>query len=627
MFFLFFDVGTCLSQCHVVPLRAYLKRVCIKYNIIKTMKTFLKNTLACLLALFLFAIIATIISLVSIAGMATSGSMTSSLKENTILRINLGGVLEEQTQDNPLSFLMNNGEESIAGLKTLTEAIEKAKENDKIKGIYIENATMSGTPATVEELRQALVKFKASGKFIIAYSDIYSQSGYYISSVADKIMLNPEGTLDWHGLASEPMFFKDALAKIGVKMQVFKVGTFKSAVEPFTNTEMSEANREQVTAFLGSIWKNLVADVSKSRGINVEELNALADGFTGLHATSELLKANLVDSMVYLDEVKAYLKQKMDLKEDKALRLISPQEMATTEVPEYKEQDDKVAIYYAVGDIVWTLSKSLNEANPQIVGTKVIDDLRALREDKDIKAVILRINSGGGSAYASEQIWREIELLKEEKPVVVSMGGMAASGGYYIASGANKIYAEPMTLTGSIGIFGMFPDPSELLTQKIGVKFDVVKTNALSDFGSMSRPINANEGELMQAMIERGYETFVGRVALGRKMSTENVKAIAEGRVWTGEQALGIKLVVKLGNLNDAIKAAAKLAKVEKYSIVNYPEPTPWYQSILSNSKSGYLDAELRDILGEYYTTFSLLRNIKQQDRLQMRLPFEPNIH
>ncbi|MBP5381130.1 MAG: signal peptide peptidase SppA [Bacteroidaceae bacterium] len=591
------------------------------------MKTFLKNTLACLLALFLFAIIATIISLVSIAGMATSGSMTSSLKENTILRINLGGVLEEQTQDNPLSFLMNNGEESIAGLKTLTEAIEKAKENDKIKGIYIENATMSGTPATVEELRQALVKFKASGKFIIAYSDIYSQSGYYISSVADKIMLNPEGTLDWHGLASEPMFFKDALAKIGVKMQVFKVGTFKSAVEPFTNTEMSEANREQVTAFLGSIWKNLVADVSKSRGINVEELNALADGFTGLHATSELLKANLVDSLVYLDEVKAYLKQKMDLKEDKALRLISPQEMATTEVPEYKEQDDKVAIYYAVGDIVWTLSKSLNEANPQIVGTKVIDDLRALREDKDIKAVILRINSGGGSAYASEQIWREIELLKEEKPVVVSMGGMAASGGYYIASGANKIYAEPMTLTGSIGIFGMFPDPSELLTQKIGVKFDVVKTNALSDFGSMSRPINANEGELMQAMIERGYETFVGRVALGRKMSTENVKAIAEGRVWTGEQALGIKLVDKLGNLNDAIKAAAKLAKVEKYSIVNYPEPTPWYQSILSNSKSGYLDAELRDILGEYYTTFSLLRNIKQQDRLQMRLPFEPNIH
>ncbi|MBR4757269.1 MAG: signal peptide peptidase SppA, partial [Bacteroidaceae bacterium] len=518
-------------------------------------------------------------------------------------------------------------EESIAGLKTLTEAIEKAKENDKIKGIYIENATMSGTPATVEELRQALVKFKTSGKFIIAYSDIYSQSGYYISSVADKIMLNPEGTLDWHGLASEPMFFKDALAKIGVKMQVFKVGTFKSAVEPFTNTEMSEANREQVTAFLGSIWGNLVADVSKSRGISIEELNTLADGFTGLHATSELLKANLVDSLVYLDEVKAYLKQKMELKEDKALRFISPQEMATTEVPEYKEQDDKVAIYYAVGDIVWTPSKSLNEANSQIVGTKVIDDLRALREDKDIKAVVLRINSGGGSAYASEQIWREIELLKEEKPVVVSMGGMAASGGYYIASGANKIYAEPMTLTGSIGIFGMFPDPSELLTQKIGVKFDVVKTNALSDFGSMSRPINANEGELMQAMIERGYETFVGRVALGRKMSTENVKAIAEGRVWTGEQALDIKLVDKLGNLNDAIKAAAKLAKVEKYSTVNYPEPTPWYQSLLSNSKSGYLDTELRDILGEYYTTFSLLRNIKQQDRLQMRLPFEPNIH
>ena len=558
--------------------------------------------------------------------MATDG-MTASVKENTVLRINLGGVLGEQSQDMPFASLLGGKQESVPGLQTLTEAIKRAKANKKVKGIYLENAVLSGTPATVQELREALVEFKKSGKFIIAYSDNYSQSGYYISSVADKIMLNPEGMIDWHGLASELMFFKDALAKVGVKMQVFKVGTFKSAVEPFTSTEMSEANREQVTSYLNGIWQQMLADVSTSRNISIDKLNTMADEYVGLHPASYTVDANLADTLTYMDGVKAYLKGKMGLDEDKSLTFISPQEMATAEVPEYKEEEDEIAIYYAVGDIVQSANGMSSGNSPQIVGEKVIDDLRALREDDDVKAVVLRVNSGGGSAYASEQIWREVELLKAEKPVVVSMGGMAASGGYYISSGANKIFAEPTTLTGSIGIFGMIPEASELVTQKIGVKFDVVKTNALSDMGSMSRPMNEEEGALMQAMVERGYETFTGRVAMGRKMPIEKVKEIAEGRVWTGKQAKDLGLVDQLGNLEAAIKAAAKLAKVEKYNTTNYPAPQPWFQTLLNDKKSGYLDAEMRNMLGEYYTTFSLIRNIRLQDRLQMRLPFEPNIH
>lgn len=591
------------------------------------MKSFLKYTLASLLALVLFVVVSTIISLVSLAGMMATDGMTASVKENTVLRINLGGVLGEQSQDMPFASLLGGKQESVPGLQTLTEAIKRAKANKKVKGIYLENAVLSGTPATVQELREALVEFKKSGKFIIAYSDNYSQSGYYISSVADKIMLNPEGMIDWHGLASELMFFKDALAKVGVKMQVFKVGTFKSAVEPFTSTEMSEANREQVTSYLNGIWQQMLADVSTSRNISIDKLNTMADEYVGLQPASYTIDANLADTLTYMDGVKAYLKGKMGLDEDKSLTFISPQEMAMAEVPEYKEEEDEIAIYYAVGDIVQSANGMSSGNSPQIVGEKVIDDLRALREDDDVKAVVLRVNSGGGSAYASEQIWREVELLKAEKPVVVSMGGMAASGGYYISSGANKIFAEPTTLTGSIGIFGMIPEASELVTQKIGVKFDVVKTNALSDMGSMSRPMNEEEGALMQAMVERGYETFTGRVAMGRKMPIEKVKEIAEGRVWTGKQAKDLGLVDQLGNLEAAIKAAAKLAKVEKYNTTNYPAPQPWFQTLLNDKKSGYLDAEMRNMLGEYYTTFSLIRNIRLQDRLQMRLPFELNIH
>jgi len=589
------------------------------------MKDFMKYTLATMLGLLLFSIVAGILAIISIAGMIASDNMGAPVEKNSILKINLSGSIEERSTATPWDSFMGADTESL-GLDDLLTAIQKAKDNDNIKGIYIEAGSLGATPAMLQELRQALLDFKKSGKFIVSYGDTYSQSSYYVASVADRIMVNPQGGIDWHGLSSEPMFYKDAMAKVGVKMQVFKVGTYKSAVEPFINTEMSEANREQVTSYLTSIWNNMVKEVAASRKISEEKLNLLADSFTIFRPSAELVSSKMADGTAYIDQVKVYLKEKMELDEDDNLTFASVTDVANSETLTGKH-DDEIAIYYAFGDIVdQEGGVSSLSGGASIVSSKVVKDLKNLREDDKVKAVVIRVNSGGGSAYASEQIWREVELLKAEKPVVVSMGGMAASGGYYISSGANKIFAEPTTLTGSIGIFGMFPDASELLTQKIGLKFDAVKTNALSDFGSTGRPLNADESRLIQAHINRGYETFTGRVAMGRKMKVDSVKVIGEGRVWTGEQALKIGLVDKLGNLEDAVKAAAKLAKSEEYNIGRYPAPAPWYEGLLNDKGSGYLESQLRAVLGEYYTTFSIVRNINTLDHIQMRLPYDPNI-
>ena len=433
-------------------------------------------------------------------------------------------------------------------------------------------------------------------------------------------MLNPQGGVDWSGMASQLYFLKDMLEKVGVKMQVFKVGTYKSAVEPFICSEMSEANREQVTSFLTGIWNNMQKDVAESRGISQETLNAIADSQTPLAEAQQTIDNKLVDKLCYISEVKAMLKEKAGVDEDDDLRFTTLKDVAGTETVKKKIKEE-VAVYYAYGDIVDEAGNGMSQGH-QITGKGMTDDLQKLREDDNVKAVVIRVNSGGGSAYASEQIWHEVMLLKEKKPVVVSMGGMAASGGYYISCAANKIIAEPTTLTGSIGIFGMFPDPSELITQKIGVKFDGVKTNALSDFGAMGRPFNETESALLQSYIEKGYDLFTGRVADGRGMAQDSVKAIAEGRVWTGEQALGIGLVDQLGNLEDAIKVAAAEADIEKYSIGRYPAPEPWFANIMNKKKNGYLDSQMRQMLGEYYTTFSLLRTLDKQNPIQARMPF-----
>ena len=585
----------------------------------------MKYTLATVVGLLLFSIIATIISIVSIAGMVASEGVATTVEKNSILRIPLRGSLVERSEDGSLPFdpttILMGGETENISLEEALTALEKAAENKNVVGIYLEAGAFGGTPAMVEELHDALVKFKKeSGKWIMAYGDTYSKSAYYLSSVADTIMLNPQGGVDWSGMASQLYFLKDMLEKVGVKMQVFKVGTYKSAVEPFICSEMSEANREQVTSFLTGIWNNMQKDVAESRGISQETLNTIADSQTPLAEAQATIDNKLVDKLCYISEVKAMLKEKAGVDEDDDLHFTTLKDVAGTETVKKKIKEE-VAVYYAYGDIVDEAGNGMSQGH-QITGKGMTDDLQKLREDDNVKAVVIRVNSGGGSAYASEQIWHEVMLLKEKKPVVVSMGGMAASGGYYISCAANKIIAEPTTLTGSIGIFGMFPDPSELITQKIGVKFDGVKTNALSDFGAMGRPFNETESALLQSYIEKGYDLFTGRVADGRGMAQDSVKAIAEGRVWTGEQALSIGLVDQLGNLEDAIKVAAAEADIEKYSIGRYPAPEPWFANIMNKKKNGYLDSQMRQMLGEYYTTFSLLRTLDKQNPIQARMPF-----
>ena len=588
------------------------------------MKDFFKYVLATIVGIMLTSIIMTIICIVSMAGMMASESMSNPVKENSILRIKLQGTISERAEGgNPLEFLTNGEMQNIALDETL-DALKKAAKNKKVKGIYLESGMLSATPAELQEIRQGLVEFKKSGKWIVSYGDEYSRAAYYLCSTADKVYMNPIGMLDWSGMASQPIFYKGLLEKVGVKMQVFKVGTYKSAVEPYICDKMSDANREQVTSFLGSIWENMLKDVAKSRKLKVEALNSLADSLTVLAKPEVSVKGGLVDKLCYKSEVKAELKKRLELEDDDKLTFATIGDVANSE--DFNEKvDDEVAIYYAYGEINDDRTSGFNQEHT-ITAKEMMQDLQKLAEDDDVKAVVIRVNSPGGSAFASEQIWHEVELLKAKKPVVISMGGLAASGGYYISCGANKIFAEPTTLTGSIGIFGMIPDASELLTQKLGVTFDVVKTNALSDFGATGRPFNEEESRMLQAYINKGYELFTGRVAQGRGMAQDSVKAIAEGRVWTGEQALKLGLVDKLGNLEDAVKEAAKIAKVEKYTVGSYPDAEPWYVGLLNKSSNDYMESHLRALLGDYYSAFSLIRNMKNQNPIQARIPFDPNI-
>ena len=588
------------------------------------MKEFFKYVLATIVGIILTSIIFTIITIVSVAGMVANEGTSGSVPKNSVLRIKLQGeIVDRAGEGSPMDFL-NYGEDFTIGLDQALDALKKAAKNDRVKGIYLEAGSLGAYPADLQELRRALVEFKESGKWIVAYGDEYSRAAYYLCSVADEVFLNPIGSIDWSGMSSKPIFYTGLMKKLGVKMQVFKVGTYKSAVEPFINTEMSEANREQTMSYLSSIWNNMLKDVAKSRKLEVEALNSMADTTIVLCEAKTYIENKLADKLAYLSDVKEALKQRLELDEDDDLKFTNIADVAAGDNLGDKVSEE-VAVYYAYGEINDSQGRSLDQEHA-IITKETITDLQKLRKNKDVKAVVIRVNSPGGSAYASEQIWHEIQLLRAEKPVIISMGGLAASGGYYISCGANEIWAEPMTLTGSIGIFGMIPDASELLTQKLGLTFDVVKTNAMSDFGSFSRPFNANESAKLQAYINQGYELFTGRVAGGRGMAQDSVKAIAEGRVWTGEQAKKIGLVDKLGNLDDAIEAAAKLAEVEKYTVGRYPSPEPWYMSLLDKSTNEYMESQIRAALGEYYSAFALVRRIGKMDPIQARMPFDPNI-
>jgi protease-4 len=502
------------------------------------------------------------------------------------------------------------------GLDDIINSIKKAKDNEDIKGIYLESGLFSiDTPASAHAIREALLDFKKSGKWIVAYGDSYTQTAYYICSVADKVYLNPQGMIDWHGLAANPYFLKDLLAKFGVKYQLCKVGKYKSAPEMMTADQMSEPNREQVTAYITGIWKVMLKDVADSRKIPVDSLNAYADRFIALADQPDLVKMKMVDKLLYTDEVKGEIKKMLKIDADDDIPQLSLSDMIS--VKGKKEKGEKIAIYYAYGDIVDSETASLVEEEHSIVATTVCKDLEKLANDDDVKAVVLRVNSPGGSAYASEQIWHSVMGLKAKKPVVVSMGGYAASGGYYISCAANYIYTEPTTITGSIGIFGMFPDFSGLLTEKLGVKFDEVKTNKHAAFGTVARPFNEEELSLLDQYIGRGYELFRKRVADGRKLPVDAVEEIAQGRVWLGNDALGIKLVDAIGSLDDAVKKAAQLAKVEEFKTEAYPAPIDWFEQIMNQTKGGnYLDEQMRATLGEYYEPFRYIKHINKQSAI-----------
>ena len=454
--------------------------------------------------------------MISLVGLAASSASTTNVEDNSVFTLMLSGQLNERTADDPIAKLTGQVSENL-GLDNIVSAIGKAKENENIKGIYIEAGLFSSdTPASAHAIREALLDFKKSGKWIVAYADSYEQTTYYICSVADKVFLNPQGMIDWHGLASNPYFVKDLLAKFGVKYQLCKVGKYKSAPEMMTADGMSEPNREQVTAYIIGIWNVMLKDVSDSRKIPVDSLNAYADRFITLSEPAEYVKLKMVDKLIYTDEVKTEIKKLLKIDEKDDVKQLTLADMEG--VKGNKEEGDQVAVYYAYGDIVDSETGGLASSEHSIVANTVCKDLERLANDDGVKAVVLRVNSPGGSAYASEQIWRSVTNLKAKKPVVVSMGGYAASGGYYISCAANYIYSEPTTITGSIGIFGMFPDFSGLLTDKLGVKFDEVKTNKFAAFGTMARPFNAEEMSLLEKYIGRGYELFRKRVADGRKL-------------------------------------------------------------------------------------------------------------
>lgn len=591
------------------------------------MKDFLKFTLATVTGIILSSIVLFIISMVTLFGIMAASDTETIVKKNSVMILDLNGTLVERTQEDPLGILSQlfNDDSNTYGLDDILSSIKKAKENEDIKGIYLQANSLGTSYASLQEIRNALLDFKESGKFVIAYADSYTQGLYYLSSAADKVLLNPKGMIEWRGIASTPLFYKDLLQKIGVEMQVFKVGTYKSAVEPFTATEMSPANREQVTAFINSIWSQVTEGVSASRNIPIDSLNAYADRMLMFYPAEESVRCGLADTLVYRNDVRDYLKRLVDMDEDDNLSLLGLGDMINVRKNVPKDKSGNIiAVYYASGEITDYPGSATSEEG--IVGSKVIRDLRKLKENDDVKAVVLRVNSPGGSAFASEQIWYAVKELKTKKPVIVSMGDYAASGGYYISCGADTIVAEPTTLTGSIGIFGMVPNVKEL-TDKIGLSYDVVKTNKYADFGNIMRPFSEGEKALLQMMVAEGYDTFITRCAEGRHTTKEAIEKIAEGRVWTGEAAKELGLVDELGGIDKALDIAIAKARVGGYTIVSYPEKKDVLSSLLDTKPTNYVESQLlKSKLGEYYRQFGLLTNLKEQSMIQARVPFELNI-
>ena len=587
------------------------------------MKDFLKFTLATVTGIIISSVVLFFISILVVFSMVSSSESETQVRKNSVMMLDLNGTLAERSQENPLDLIMKDDYKTY-GLDDILSSIKKAKENEDIKGIYIQATSLGAGFASLEEIRNALKDFKESGKFVVAYGDAYTQGLYYLSSVADKVLLNPQGMLEWRGLAATPMFFKDLLEKVGVEMQVFKVGTYKSAVEPFISTEMSAANREQINVYLSSIWGQITSAVAESRNLSVEALNKEADRMLMFYPAEESVKNGLVDTLIYKNDVRDYLKNLAGIDKDDNMPILGIQDMINVKknVPRDKS-GNVIAVYYAYGEIDGGSSASTDEG---INSEKVIKDLRKLKDNENVKAVVLRVNSPGGSAYGSEQIWYAVNQLKKEKPVIVSMGDYAASGGYYISCNADTIVAEPTTLTGSIGIFGMMPN-AKGLTEKLGVSFDVVKTNPYADFGNLTRPMNDGEKGLMQMYVNNGYELFLTRCSDGRGISMEELDKIAQGRVWTGSTAKELGLVDELGGLDKALEIAIAKAGVDAYTVMSYPKKEGFLESLMNTNPGNYIKRRmLNGKMSDMYRQFSIIENFDKIDRIQARVPFELNI-
>ena len=593
------------------------------------MKDFFKNVAATIVGLFAFGLIMTILGFICIIGMIASSNSKPTLKDNAVMVLKLQGQIEDRSEDNWLGELTGEQFNNL-GMNKILSSIRKAKDEEKVKGIYLETGILESDYATLQEIRNALADFKKSGKWIIAYGDALSQGGYYLASVANKVYVNPEGNVDWHGIASQPQYIKDVAAKFGVHFTVVKVGKYKSYTETYTEDKMSDANREQVSRYIGGLWQQMLADVSKSRNISKDSLNRYADGLMVFDDAQLLKSRKMVDGFCYYDEIRDVVKRQLGLKTDETINQVDYNDVDMA-IDDSNLMGEEIAVYYCQGSIVRMETPSIYGSEQQIVSTKVIKDLQELADNSQVKAVVLRINSGGGDAYASEQIWRAVKELNKKKPVVVSMGGMAASGAYYMSMGAQYIMAQPTTLTGSIGIFGALPDFSDLMTKKLGFKYDEVKTNRNSAYASagMSRPWSAEEITTMQNYVNRGYNLFRKRVAEGRKMSTEQVEKIAQGRVWLGTDAKNIKLIDGFGGLSDAIDKAAELAHLSSYQAVEYPALAGWMEQLMDmagGNKGTYLDEQLRLAFGDLYQPFIMIRNMKEKEPIQAALPYVLNI-
>jgi protease-4 len=591
------------------------------------MKQFLKMTLATVCGIVIFSLISGLFFVISLVGMIASDSAPTKVKDNSVFVLKLDGTINERTEEGtPLDDVLGLGGSGTMGLDDLIASIRKAKDNENIKGIYIEGGTAGfDSPATAQQLRDALKDFKTSGKWIVAYASDYSQASYYVATVADKIYLNGEGAVDLRGLGGKGEYYKGLYDKLGIKYMVAKVGKYKSYVESNTLTGMSDYDREQRIAYTNGIWNYWLKEMAEGRKLKPEALNQLVDdSLLAFAAPQDYVKAKLVDKILFPEEIKAEIKNRLKLDKNDEVEQLNLSDMLNVKS---KKQDkgDKIAVYYAYGSIVDNEAMNLlNGGGHSIVGKSTAEDLRKLADDDDVKAVVFRVNSGGGSAVASEQIRHAVKLLKDKKPVVVSMGGMAASGGYWISSAANYIYAEPTTITGSIGIFGLIPNFSGLVTDKLGITFDGVKTNKFAGYET-ELIMGKDTDEIMKQMqsrINRGYQDFLNIVAEGRGMKPEQVDEIAQGRVWLASDAIKIKLVDKLGSLDDAVKKAAELAKLKEYHTTAYPTEPGWFEKLMADDNKGsFLDAELRELLGDAYLPLVQIRNdVKNNSRIQARM-------